>query len=68
MDRYYQCFKTKEDRVAWERDQKRNDKRFHVCFRETVKQLARDVYLTDDVKHAYKYATVYTYRDREANA
>lgn len=51
MDRYYQCFKTKEERTAWEKEQKQNDERFHVCFRETV-----------HVKNTYKYATVYTYQ------
>jgi len=62
MDRYYQCFKTKEERTAWEKEQKQNDERFHVCFRETVQQLSRDVFLTEYVKNTYKYATVYTYQ------
>lgn len=63
MERYYQCFKTQEDRKQWEKDQKKANSKFKVCFHIPVKQLAKEVYLTNEVKEGFRFATVYTFRE-----
>ena len=59
--RMYQMFETKEERQNWIKERKSKSKEFRVCFQETVKQLAKSVYLTDEQQAKYKYAVVYTY-------
>lgn len=36
---------------------------FKVCFREPVKQLAKDTYLSEYQKNNFKYAVVYKFAD-----
>lgn len=63
--RYFQCFQTKEGRTAWEKEMKQKNDRFKVCFHTPVKQLAKEVYISRMVRHYFKYATVYTFREVE---
>lgn len=58
--RFYKLFKTLEDRRNWLDDMK-SYKDFVLCFRTTVKQLAKDTYLSDEEKAEYMYAVVYRY-------
>ena len=44
--RMYQLFKTKEERENWIKEME-SQAGFKVCFREPVKQLAKDAYLSE---------------------
>ena len=59
----YRCFKNDEEREKWENDQKSKNNTFKVCFRMTVEELAKDMYLEKETIDNYKCATVYTYDD-----
>lgn len=61
--RYYNLFKTQEERSKWEREKKKANDNFQVCFRIPVKYLKKEVYLTDEQIATYKFATVW--RNRE---
>lgn len=63
--RWYRTFKSKEERANWEKEAKKADERFKVCFRCPVKELAKEVYLPEEVRTNYKYATVYRYKEDE---
>ena len=43
MARYYQMFRTQEERKAWETEQKKKDTKFRVCMRMTAEQLKKDL-------------------------
>ena len=58
--RLYQCFKTKEERSAWERKKKKESPTFRVCMHYPVKQLRKELHLPEEVLKGYVYATVYT--------
>lgn len=58
----FQLFKTLEERKKWI-DEKKSDKDFALCYRSTVKQLAKDTYLSKEQIATYKYAVVYKYAD-----
>ena len=58
MARYYQMFKTQEERKKWEKEKKAHEKNFRVCFRCTAKQLKKDLpFVNID---GFKYATIWT--------
>lgn len=59
--RFYQMFKTLDDRKAWEKEMKAKHKEFKVCMRKPVFELAKDVYLSEEEKRTYKYSTIYVY-------
>lgn len=58
MARYYQMFRTKEERKMWETEQKKEDTKFRVCMRMTAKQLKKDLPFVET--EDYKYATIWT--------
>lgn len=60
--RMYQLFKTKEERENWIKGME-SKAGFKVCFRESVKQLAKDTYLSEYQKNNFKYAVVYRFAD-----
>ena len=60
--RMYQLFKTKEERENWIKEME-PQAGFKVCFREPVKQLAKDTYLSEYQKNNFKYAVVYKFAD-----
>ena len=59
--RFYQMYKTLDDRKAREKEMKANHKDFKVCMHMPVFDLAKDVYLTKEEKRTYKYSTIYVY-------
>lgn len=60
MTRFYQMFKTQEERKAWETEQKKKDAKFRVCMRMTAKQLKKDLPFVDIGD--YKFASIYTFK------
>lgn len=61
--RFYQCFKTKEERTEWERERKSKNDNFVVCMHKTARQLEKEMYMPKGELKDFEYATVYTYRE-----
>lgn len=61
--RFYQLFKTQDERKAWEKEQKKSNDKFKVCFHIPVKQLAKEVYLTEEARKNFRFATVYRFKE-----
>lgn len=59
--RMYQCFRTKEEQKAWEKEQKSKNSDFRVCMRMTAKQLEKDLCMANGTFGEYKHATIYSY-------
>ena len=58
MARYFQMFRTQEERKAWETEQKKKDTKFRVCMRMTAEQLKKELMFVEIGD--YKYATIWT--------
>lgn len=65
MARFYQCFKTQEERDAWEKEQKSNHPNFKVCMRMPVRQLEREMGMPPMQlgAHGFKFATIYRFKE-----
>ena len=59
--RLYKCFKTTEERKAWETERKKDNPKFRVCMRMTARELEKDMYMEKGTLSEYKTATIYTY-------
>lgn len=57
--RMYQCFKTKKEQTAWEKERKQ-DPAFQICMRYTAEQLDEALCLPKGTHKEFKYATIYT--------
>ena len=61
--RMYKCFKTTEDRKAWEKQQQEKNNGFKICMRMTARQLEKDLYMRKGELAEYKYVTIYTFKE-----
>lgn len=64
MTRFYQCFKTQEERASWEKDMKRKNPNFKVCMRMPVKQLEKEMGMPPEtLSNKFSYATIYRFKE-----
>lgn len=61
--RMYKCFKTMEDRKAWEKQQQEKNNGFKICMRMTARQLEKDLYMQKGELAEFKYVTIYTFKE-----
>ena len=59
--RFYQMFKTMEDRKDWVKEMQSKHKDFKVCMYKPVNELAKEIYLPQEQRNTYKYAVIYMY-------
>ena len=62
MARYWKAFETKEDRKAWEDEQKAKDPDFKVCMHCSASDLEKDLCMSKGYLAPNKYCTVYGFK------
>ena len=62
MARYWRAFETKEQRKAWEDEQKEKDPDFKVCMHYSARDLEKELYMPKGHLEPNKYCTVYGYK------
>lgn len=64
MARFYQCFKTQEERDAWEKEQMSKHPNFKVCMRMPVRQLEREMGMPPTtLSYKFSFATIYRFKE-----